>query len=172
MLFDNYLITASPYLAPTILQTPSSQTVAAGTSAFLGALAAGAPPLSYQWYANNNPIPNATNSSLLLPGISASQTGNYSLMVENPYGSASTAATLTVTNPPPRSFFAAPVSLGGSGALLSLNVAAGNNYRFQASTNLHDWVTLGTFFAMSTNALCFDPAASAAPCRFYRLVSP
>jgi hypothetical protein len=172
MLFDNYQVTAGPNPAPTILQGPSNQTVAAGSSAFLGALVAGAPPLSYQWYAGNNPITNATNSSLLLTGLSANQAGNYTLMVVSPYGSASTAATLTVTNPPPKSLFAAPVSLGGSGALLSLNVAAGNNYQFQASTNLSNWVTLGTFFAMSTNALCFDPAAANAPCRFYRLVSP
>ena len=172
MLFDNYLVTAGPNPAPAILQGPSNQTVAAGNSAFLGALATGVPPLSYQWYVNDNPISNATNSSLSLEGLSASEAGNYTLMVVNPYGSASTTTTLTVTNPPPTSRFAAPVSLGGSGALLNLNVAAGNNYQFQASTNLRDWVTLGTFFAMSTNALCFDPAASAAPCRFYRLVSP
>ncbi len=172
MLFDNYLVTAGPVLAPSIVQGPSNQTVAAGNSAFLGAMAAGAPPLSYQWYANNNPIANATNAGLYLTGLSAGQAGNYSLMVFNSYGSASTAATLTVTNPPAKSLFAAPISLSAGGALLSLNVATGNNYRFQASTNLHDWITLGSFFAMSTNALCFDPAASNAPCRFYRLVSP
>jgi hypothetical protein len=172
MLFDNYLITAGPSLAPAILQGPQNQTVAAGNSAFLGALASGGPPLSYQWYTGGSPIPNATNSSLFLTGLTAAQAGNYSLLVTNPYGTASTGATLTVTNPPPKSLFAAPVSLGGGGALLSLNVAAGNNYEFQASTNLHDWVTLGSFFAMSTNALCFDSAAATAPCRFYRLVSP
>jgi hypothetical protein len=172
MLFDNYSVTASPSPAPKILQGPPNQIVTAGSSAFLGAVAAGASPLSYQWYANNNPIPNATNSSLFLTGLTAGQAGSYSLVVTNPYGTASTTATLAVTNPPPKSLFAAPVSLGGSGALLNLNVAVGNTYRFQASTNLHDWVTLGTFFAMSTNALCFDPAAAAAPCRFYRLVSP
>jgi Immunoglobulin I-set domain/Fibronectin type III domain len=172
MLFDNYLITAGPSLAPKILLGPQNQTISAGNNAFLGALASGAPPLSYQWYTGGNPISNATNSSLFLTGLTAGQAGNYSLVVTNLYGSASTAATLTVTNPPPRSLFAAPVSLGGGGALLSLNVAAGNNYQFQASTNLHDWVTLGSFFAMSTNALCFDAAAAGLPCRFYRLVSP
>jgi hypothetical protein len=172
MLFDNYLVTAGPNPAPAILQGPSNQIVAAGNSAFLGALATGAPPLSYQWYLNNNPVSKATNSSLFLTGLSASQAGNYTLTVANPYGSASAAATLTVTIPPPKSLFAAPVSLSGSGALLNLNVAAGNNYRFQVSTNLQDWVTLGSFFAMSTNAFCLDPAAVSAPCRFYRLVSP
>ena len=172
MLFDNYLVTAGPNPAPIILQGPSDQTVAAGNSAFLGAMAAGVPPLTYQWYVDDNPISNATNSSLFLTGLSASQAGNYSLMVVNPYGSAWAAATLTVTDPPPKSLFSAPVSLSSTGALLNLNGAAGNNYQFQASTNLRDWVTLGTFFAMSTNALCFDPAAAAAPCRFYRLVSP
>jgi Immunoglobulin I-set domain len=173
MLFDNYTVTAGPALAPAILQGPTSQTLAAGNTAFLGALVSGAPPLSYQWYTNNSPVPNATNSSLFLAGVSSAQAENYALVVSNFYGTASAYATLAVTNPPPRSLFAAPVSLNAGGALLSLNVAAGNNYRFQMSTNLQNWVTLGSFFAMSTNALCFDPSASnTAPCRFYRLVSP
>jgi hypothetical protein len=175
MLFDNYLVTAGPSLAPAIVQGPANQILSAGNNAFFGALASGAPPLSYQWYANSLPVPNATNSSLFLTGVNGSEAGNYSLQVTNPYGTASTAATLTVTTPPPKSLFAAPVAIGSGGALLSLNVAVGNNYEFQSSTNLHDWVTLGSFLAMSTNALCFDPAASTsagAPSRFYRLVSP
>jgi hypothetical protein len=172
MLFDNYTVTAGPTLAPTILQGPASLTVASGNNAFLGALVSGAPPLSFQWYTNNSAIPNATNSSLFLSGVTSAQTGSYALVASNSSGTASAYATLTVTNPPPRSLFATRVSLSGGAALLSLNVAAGNNYRFQMSTNLQNWVTLGSFFAMSTNALCFDPAASNAPCRFYRLVSP
>ncbi|HXC99333.1 MAG TPA: IPT/TIG domain-containing protein [Verrucomicrobiae bacterium] len=173
MVFDNYLVTAGPYLTPTILQGPSNQTIAAGNNASLAALVEGVGPLSYQWYSdNNNPILGATNSSLFLAGLTPAQAGDYLLMVTNLYGSAWTYATLTVTTPPPKSAFAARVSLGGSGALLNLNVAPGNNYQFQASTNLRDWTTLGTFFAMSTNAFCFDPAASNTPCRFYRLVSP
>lgn len=173
MLFDNYTVTAGSALAPTILQGPVSQTVAAGNSLFLGALAAGAPLLSYQWYSNNSPVPNATNSSLFLAGVTPAQAGNYALVASNSYGTASAYATLAVTNPPARSLFAKPVSLGTGGALLTLNVAAGNNYRFQMSTNLQTWVTLGSFFAMSTNALCFDSSATnSAPSRFYRLVSP
>jgi Immunoglobulin I-set domain len=175
MLFDNYTVTAGPALAPAILQGPASLTIAAGNNAFLGALVSGAQPLSYQWYTNNNPVPNATNSSLFLSGATSAQSGNYAVVASNSYGTASAYATLTVTNPPARSLFTSRVSLtGGSGALLSLNVAAGNNYRFQMSTNLQTWTTLGSFFAMNTNALCFDPAATSTngPCRFYRLVSP
>jgi hypothetical protein len=172
MIFDNYLVYASTGIVPAILSGPQNQTLSAGNGAFLGAVVSGAAPMGCQWYCNNNAIANATNSDLFLSGLTAGQSGNYSLVVTNAYGSASTAAILSVTNPPPKSLFIARVSLGGGGALLSLSVAPGNNYQFQASTNLRDWITLGTFFAMSTNALCFDSAAAATGCRFYRLVSP
>jgi hypothetical protein len=172
MVFDNYLVTANPEPAPVILEGPQNQTLPAGNGAYLGAVLSGAAPMSCQWYRNNNAIANATNSSLFLTDLTASQAGVYSLLVTNAYGSASGAATLTVTNPPPKSLFTAPVSLSGTGALLKLSVAAGNNYQLQASTNLRNWVTVGTFVAMSTNALCLDAAATNASCRFYRLVSP
>jgi hypothetical protein len=172
MLFDNYAVSAGPSLAPMILQAPASQTVAAGRNAYLGTLVSGASPMWYQWYLNNNPVANATNSGLLLTALTNAQSGSYSVTVSNPYGSALAAATLTVTNPPPKSLFSARMALNSSGASLSLNVAAGNSYRFQSSTNLRVWTTLGSFFAMGTNALCFDPTATNGPCRFYRLVSP
>jgi hypothetical protein len=172
MVFDNYLVTANPEPAPVIIEGPQNQTLPAGNGAFLGAVVSGAAPMSYQWYCNNNAITNATNSSLFLADLTAGQAGVYALFVTNAYGSASGAAMLSVTNPPPKSLFTAPVSLNGGGALLKLSVAAGNNYQLQASTNLRNWVAIGTFVAMSTNAICFDAAATNAGSRFYRVVSP
>ena len=147
MVFDNYSITAGPSPSPVIVQAPQSQTVSAGNNAFLGALAAGAPPLVYQWYFNNNPITNATNASLMLTGLTPAQTGSYVLVAANAYGGVSTSATIAVTSPPAKSAFVGRFSLGTGGALLNLNVAAGNNYRLLVSTNLHTWTTLNSFFA-------------------------
>lgn len=172
MLFDNYLVTAGPPLTPVILEGPLTQTLPAGNSAVLGTVASGAPALSYQWYCNNGVLTNATNASLVLPGVTSSQAGYYSVLVSNAYGVAFSAATLAVTTPPPQSLFAAPVSLGAGGALLTLSVSVGNNYRLEASTNLQDWVTVESFLAMSTNALCFDTGATNGGSRFYRLASP
>jgi hypothetical protein len=174
LVFDNYLVTAGSgsALTPKILLGPQNQTVTAGQNVVLGAVVSSGQPWICQWYCNGYTIAGATNACLVMNGATPSQSGTYSLVVSNASGSASGAAVVTITPPPPRATMAAPLCLGNSGASLNLSVAAGNNYRFQVSTNLITWVTLGTFFADSTNALCLDPAATNYRCRFYRVVSP
>ena len=174
MVFDNYLVTAgsSSVLAPQILMGPQNQTVAAGQNVVLETAVSSSQPWTCQWYCNGNAVAGATNACLVINNATPAQSGTYLVAVSNASGSAISAATVTISIPPPRALMAVPVCLGKNGAQLNLTVAAGNNYSFQASTNLKDWVTLGTFFAGSTNALCLDPAATNYACRFYRVVSP
>jgi sugar lactone lactonase YvrE len=65
-------------------------------------VAAGSGPFGYSWfYASTNLVQSGTNSTLMLPGVSTSDTGYYMVIVTNAYGSVtSQVATLTVGFPP------------------------------------------------------------------------
>ena len=61
---------------PTISQQPASQTVLQGGTATFQVVAASGLPLSYQWQFNGSPIAAATNASLVLTNVRASQAGS------------------------------------------------------------------------------------------------
>jgi autotransporter-associated beta strand protein len=86
---------------PAVTASPASTNLVYGNSAVLTASASGATPLFYQWYDNNtNAISGATNTTLTLtaPGVGVS--GNYTVVVTNAYGTASSAVAVTVTPAP------------------------------------------------------------------------
>lgn len=91
-------LTVNPaVIAPTITTQPVSQTVVAGGNASFTVAASGTSPLSYQWLLNGVNISGATSATLTLTGITTGQAGNYSCVVTNAAGSAtSTTAALTV----------------------------------------------------------------------------
>jgi len=91
--------TASNY-APFFITQPVSQIVLAGTNITLNSVAAGTPPLLYQWSFKSNNIPGATNASLTLSNVQPAQTGAYAVSVTNVGGNTkSTNATLTINFP-------------------------------------------------------------------------
>ena len=86
---------------------PTNQTVAAGGNAVFSATVSGAPPLAYRWRQNGTNLVNggnisgATTNALTLTAVTTANAGNYTLVVTNVYGSATSGvATLTVTQPP------------------------------------------------------------------------
>lgn len=90
--------------APSIVQEPTSQTVAPGGAATFSVIAGGTAPLFYQWlfsptgtgYTN---ITAGTNASLTLTNVQTASQGDYFVTVTNSLGyTNSTAAFLTVTN--------------------------------------------------------------------------
>jgi hypothetical protein len=86
--------------APVIVSQPQGQAVFAGLSASFSVVANGTPPLGYQWRLNGTNLGGATNSSLTLSNVQASQTGNYSVFVTSAGGSTnSTNALLSVLAP-------------------------------------------------------------------------
>jgi hypothetical protein len=88
-------------IPPSITTPPASQTVAVGTNINISVVAAGAPPLSYQWSFNGTNIAAATGSMLFLTNIQLVNSGEYSVVVTNLSGSSnSPVATLTVLNAP------------------------------------------------------------------------
>jgi alpha-tubulin suppressor-like RCC1 family protein/nitrogen fixation protein FixH len=96
---------------PSITTQPQSQTIEAGGTATFTVAAAGAEPLSYQWYFNNTALPGETTATLVLVNVTAENAGAYTVKVSNDIGEiTSAAAVLTVKLPPipPQTITAAP----------------------------------------------------------------
>jgi hypothetical protein len=88
-------------LTPQISAQPASQSAITGVNASFSVVADGSAPLSYQWYCQGAPLAGANNSTLSLSSVETNNAGNYSVVVQNNYGSVtSTVATLTVYAPP------------------------------------------------------------------------
>jgi sugar lactone lactonase YvrE len=82
---------------PGITSSPSNQTVNAGSTVTLSASATGSAPLSFQWLFDGTNISGATSASLILSNVLAANSGSYSMVAIDPYGSAtSSVAILTV----------------------------------------------------------------------------
>ena len=82
---------------PLVEVQPMSQSIQAGSSATFGVLADGLAPLNYQWYFNGGLISGATSATLTLNSVTAANSGGYSVVVSNPYGSVTSAtASLSV----------------------------------------------------------------------------
>jgi PKD repeat protein len=96
-------VTAAPASEPpSIQQQPADVTAAPGQSATFVLVAAGTPPLAYQWRRNGVDLPGATGSSLTVPAVHPEDHGAlFTCIVTNAGGSAtSAAARLTVSETP------------------------------------------------------------------------
>jgi glucose/arabinose dehydrogenase len=96
----------SPPLAPTVIRSPSPQSVADGATARFDVVVSGSPVLAYQWRHDGGPlndgggISGAHTRSLVLDNVQDSSAGSYDCLVTNSNGSdTSAAATLSVTPP-------------------------------------------------------------------------
>jgi uncharacterized delta-60 repeat protein len=72
---------------PAITSQLVSQLKKAGENVALGVVAAGTPPLSYQWRKDSAPLAGATASSLSLTNLQGADAGNYDVVVSNVFGS-------------------------------------------------------------------------------------
>ena len=72
--------------SPTILTPPRSQTVNAGQDVGFIAVASGTWPMTYQWRFRGVPISGATSATFTLHSVGAANSGGYSVVVSNPYG--------------------------------------------------------------------------------------
>jgi hypothetical protein len=106
----NYELLPSRYAefitAPTITGQPQSRTNGVGTTATFTVTAVGTDPLSYQWrragtnLLNGGKVSGATSSVLTLTNVQPADATNYSVVVTNYLGSATSGeATLTVVVP-------------------------------------------------------------------------
>ena len=94
----------TPSLAPLILKPPATQTVNGGASVTFSVTVAAIPPAKYQWQRNGTPLkdgPGVTGASsptLSLVGPSGGQAGDYTVIVGNSSGTA-TSAPARLINP-------------------------------------------------------------------------
>jgi hypothetical protein len=169
LLFDNYAVRAATNLvAPTILTQPTNQTVNAGNIATFSVAANGTAPFHYQWRFNGTNLVGATDDTLTLLNTSASDIGNYSVVVSNFVSTVTSQnAALTVLTPT-NSTRLSGLTVSSRGAQLQLLGTAGRTFTLEASTNLLDWIQLST--AVNPNGtLQFSDSATNLARRFYRV---
>lgn len=95
---------------PAITAQPQNVSASEGASAQFSVTATGNAPLTYQWQLNGSSISGATAASLNLSNLRTTDAGDYSVVVTNAFGTAtSSKAVLTVSAAPP------PPSGGGNG---------------------------------------------------------
>jgi len=83
--------------APVFVTLPFNGTSEAGSTAVLSVLVGGTEPFTYQWQLNGTNILGGTNATLTLTNVQYLQSGNYTVVVSNELGQA--------TSPPPDSPF-------------------------------------------------------------------
>ncbi len=85
--------------APSITTQPANRGVVVGQAATFSVVAAGTPPLSYQWQKGGTDIPGATSSMYTIPSPTLADSGSqFTVVVSNSLGNVtSNPATLTVT---------------------------------------------------------------------------
>lgn len=134
-----YFAAATP---PSVATGPQDQSIFTTQSATFSVVADGSPPFAYQWLYNNTTVlTNQTNSTLTINNAQLSDTGGYSVIVSNAFGSAlSDTAELTVTTPTAPIIVTQPQGLTVlPGQSTSFNVVAGGSapftYQWYYNTN-------------------------------------
>jgi sugar lactone lactonase YvrE len=116
---------AAANASPTITVQPASQSVAIGGSATFSVQASGVPTPAYQWQFNGTNVGGATNPSLTVAGVQATDLGTYSVVVSNSAGGVASSP-CTLSSPG-----VAPVVLGVQARLANISsrayVGAGAN---------------------------------------------
>ena len=126
--------------------------------------AAGSEPLYYQWRFNGINIPNATNSSLVIPSAGVAQTGKYTVVASNLAGTTvSSEASLVVGDPPSLdlAMFAGLTISGTTGARYLVE-------RQEVLGSTTNWITLATVALTNSPLLFIDVTSTNASKRFYR----
>lgn len=145
----------APTTAPTITTHPAAQTVTVGSRVTFSVAAGGSTPLSYVWRRNGIALAGATQSSYVIAAATTADAGNYSVVVSNSAGSAtSNSAALTVQVPP--SLTVAPsAQTVSAGERITLSVTAGGS---PAPT--YQWQKNGVNLAGATSSTLVIAAAA------------
>jgi len=134
------VLTVAP-AAPVITSQPAPQLKSIGDNATFTVAADGIAPFTYQWRKDSTPIASETNASFTVTNIQSADAGNYSVVVSNAFGSATSQdAELTIV---------------GGNILLSDEFSDGmfNNQSLPASAK---WYTSGGSLDLLSNALQVD----------------
>ncbi len=134
--------------APAITTPPVAQTAAVGGSATFTVVATGDPTLTYQWSRDEVELSTAKSATLALTALTATDAGNYTVVVTNSVGSVtSAAASLTLTGLPPVITTPPPARTGAAGASVTFQVVVSGS-----PTLAYQWRKAGVAIAVATNA--------------------
>ncbi len=86
---------------PAITTQPTGAARVVGEAHTLAVVATGTPPLSYQWRRNGTPLSGATQATLALTNLQLADAGDYSVVVTNAAGSATSAVAAVAVAPAP-----------------------------------------------------------------------
>lgn len=127
---------ASEAVAPTIAQHPISQIVNAYDWVTFSVTANGSTPLYYQWRMGGTNLPNATNSTYIIPAATPANLGAYSCVVSNVAGSATSSSATLYMNPYIASPFAGALAYWGQSATLNVSAwGSGLGYQWYFNGN-------------------------------------
>jgi hypothetical protein len=151
---------------PVITGQPQSQTAYTGASVTFSvqAVAYGTNRFSYQWKFNGANIFGATNSSYTINGVRTNNAGNFSVSVGDSSGSVnSSSAVLTVQT---ASIYFYSINIMPDGQVHLLLGGDPVPVVLQISTNLTDWLPIGTGSLTNGPLDFYDSITNS--CRFYR----
>jgi hypothetical protein len=160
-----------------VLRQPRGQIAGAASPVELNVLAAGRPPLTFQWTKNGTNLPGAVASYLVLTNVARQDSATYAVLVTDANGSTlSSNAVLKVLVP---QVLGTPARLPDGTVRLTSNDAGGGllapsdltHFEAQASTNLAGWMTLSNSLTLANGFLLLhDTNATLLPQRFYRIL--
>jgi hypothetical protein len=143
--FDYTIVVAEAVdAAPVISGHPTSRSISEGASVTFSVTAEGNPVPAFQWRKDGVEIAGATEASFVIPAVSSSDAGDYTVVVNNSLGSiTSNVATLTIADTA-ISIISAPVSIDvgpNSPGILSVVASASTPlsyqwFRFQSGEGL------------------------------------
>ena len=137
-----------------ITMPPTNQLLYVGDSTTLAVAVSGVQPFSYQWYSNNIALPGETNSSLALNSVTTNTSGNYNVVVTNPYGSLpSSYAVITVVPLTAQVQPASQTIYGGDDATFTVSAQKNGPFTYQ-------WLFNETALPNQTNASLTIPAGT------------
>ncbi len=145
-----------PSLPPFIVVQPVSVTATAGGTASFGVTVRGTAPLSYQWRKDGEWLVGATQATLTLTNVRATDAAAYSVAITNAFGTAVSASARLTVNPaptPPQIETPPTARTVTEGATVSLSVTASG-----AGPLSYRWLKGGVPIVGATSAtLTFSP---------------
>jgi uncharacterized repeat protein (TIGR03803 family) len=145
------IVTADP---PVITASPRSQTVEVGEDVTFSVTAGGSLPLGYQWFYNGQPIPGARLDQLHFTDVRASQAGDYTVVVTNAFGAATSGvARLTIVPGFPYAILHHFDGYDGKSPSPNLVLVEGTLYGTTLNGGLSE---CGTVYRLSTNGTQFS----------------